>query len=88
MKKIWSDIAWKEYLFWQENDKKTLKKINKLLKSVERDGPLLGEGKPELLKGNFQDCISRRIDERNRLIYRMNDLGIEIISCSGHYEDN
>ena len=70
MNKIWSDEAWEDYLYWQLQDKKTLKRINLLIKDIERN---LNEGigKPEQLKNNFQGFWSRRIDEKNRLIYRI-----------------
>lgn len=86
MKKIWFDEAWAEYLYWQSQDKKTLKRINALLKDIER-GNFDGMGKPEPLKGNFSGFWSRRIDDCNRLIYRINAETLEILSCKGHYED-
>lgn len=81
-----SPIAWDEYLYWQMQDKKTLKKINQLLRDILRS-PFDGLGKPEPLK--FCDgCWSRRIDEKNRLVYSVSaDNDIAIISCRGHYED-
>lgn len=85
MEKIWADDAWDEYLYWQTQDKKTLKKINELIKSVERDGPMKGLGKPEPLK--YRDGYSRHIDDKNRLVYDVKDGKIYIISCEGHYED-
>lgn len=86
MKKIWSDKAWDDYLYWQTQDKKTLKKINKLVKDIERNN-FEGIGKPEALKGNLSGFWSRRIDDANRLIYRINGEFIDILSCKGHYED-
>ena len=86
MKKIWFDEAWEEYLYWQTQDKKMLKRVNALLKDIER-GHLDGIGKPEPLKGNYSGFWSRRIDDGNRLIYRINDGILEILSCKGHYED-
>lgn len=81
-----AEEGWDDYLYWQTQDKKTLKKINKLIKSIERDGPMNGEGKPEKLK--FRDNeYSRRINEEDRLVYSVNDGQIEIRSCRGHYED-
>ncbi len=81
-----SDDAWAEYVEWQSQDKKTLKKINSLIKSIDRDGPLKGEGKPEKLK--YKDGeYSRRINEEDRLVYSVEDGQIEIKSCKGHYED-
>jgi toxin YoeB len=87
MIKCWTDDAWTEYLLWQAEDKKTLKKINKLLESIERGELRHGEGHPEPLKGNFSGWYSRRIDDKNRLIYRVKDKSIEILSCKDHYDD-
>ena len=86
MKKIWSDKAWDDYLYWQTQDKKTLKRVNQLVKDIERNN-FEGIGKPEALKGNLSGFWSRRIDDANRLIYRINDEFIDILSCKGHYED-
>lgn len=86
MKKIWFDEAWEEYLYWQTQDKKTIKRINALLKDIER-GHFDGIGKPEPLKGYYSGFWSRRIDDSNRLIYRINDGVLEVLSCKGHYED-
>lgn len=86
MKKIWFDKAWEDYLYWQIQDKKIMKKINDLLKSIERDGENNGIGKPEALKNNLSGYYSRRIDEIHRLVYRINNEIIEIASCKGHYE--
>lgn len=86
MKKIWFDEAWEDYTYWQQQDKKTLKRINMLLKDIER-GNFDGIGKPEPLKGDMSGFWSRRIDEVNRLVYRINGDMIEIVSCKGHYED-
>ena len=86
MKKIWFDEAWKEYTYWQIQDKKTLKRINMLLKDIEREN-FNGIGKPEPLKGDMSGFWSRRIDDVNRLVYRIIDNVIEIVSCKGHYED-
>ena len=84
--KIWSDDAWEDYLYWQTQDKKTLKRINMLLKDIEREN-FNGIGKPEPLKGDMSGFWSRRIDDVNRLVYRIIDNVIEIVSCKGHYED-
>ena len=86
MKKIWFDEAWEDYLWWQSQDKKILKKINLLLKDIERGGND-GLGKPEPLKGEFEGFWSRRIDSEYRLIYRLVDEIVEILSCKGHYND-
>lgn len=85
MVKVWADEAWNEYLYWQSQDKKILKRINALIKSIERDGAMYGIGKPESLK--YRRGYSRRIDDYNRLIYDVSDGIIKIISCKGHYEN-
>ena len=85
MKKIWFDEAWEDYIYWQTQDKKTLKRINILLKDIER-GNFDGIGKPEPLKGDLGGFWSRRIDDMNRLVYRISDDVLEIVSCKGHYE--
>ena len=85
MNKIWYDRAWDDYLYWQSQDKKTLKRINQLIRDAERD-PFNGIGKPEPLKGDLSGFWSRRIDEDNRLVYRPNNGILEILSCKGHYE--
>lgn len=86
MVKSWDDFAWDDYLYWQRQDKKNLKRINQLLRDIERNGNS-GIGRPEPLKGNFQGYWSRRIDESNRLIYRIVDDRIEILQCRSHYGD-
>ena len=86
MKKIWFDEAWEDYLYWQTQDKKTLKRVNALLKDIERDN-FKGIGKPEPLKGALSGFWSRRIDDVNRIVYRINNNVLEILSCKGHYED-
>jgi len=86
MNKIWSDLAWDEYLQWQMLDKKTLRKINALIKDIERNGLSEGIGKPEPLK--YRKAWSRRIDQENRLVYNFDaQQNLLIISCKGHYED-
>ena len=84
---IWSADAWNDYLFWQAQDKKTLKRINILIKDIERNGPLDGIGKPESLSGNLQGEFSRRIDDKNRLVYHIEQDRIYIAHCKGHYEN-
>jgi len=86
MIKIWSDKAWDDYLYWQTQDKKTLKRINQLIKDIDRNG-YDGIGKPEPLGENYSGFWSRRIDEKNRLIYRIIDGSIEIAQCKTHYQD-
>ena len=84
MNKLWTDDGWADYLYWQSQDKKTLKMINELIKDIERNGTLNGIGKPETLK--YRKGFSRRIDETNRLVYAIDENGILwIISCRGHY---
>ena len=86
MNKLWADIAWDEYLSWQTEDKKTLTRINALIKDIETNGLSAGIGKPEFLK--YIKRWSRRIDEKNRLIYDIDENNnLWIISCKGHYED-
>ena len=81
-----SEEGWDDYLYWQVQDKKTLQKINRLLKSISRDGAIEGEGKPEKLKDKDGE-YSRRIDKENRLVYSMAENKILIKTCRGHYED-
>ena len=69
MNKIWADEAWEDYLYWQTQDKKTLKRINMLIKDIDRNGPMNGIGEPEALKENRQGYFSRRINEKDRLVY-------------------
>ncbi len=87
MLKTWTDEAWADYLYWQAEDRKILKRINALLKDIDRNGNT-GLGKPEPLKYEFRDYWSRRITEEHRLVYRIEDNGqqITIISCRKHYE--
>ncbi len=85
MKKLWHDKAWSEYADWQTRDKKTLKRINLILKSIERDGYNC-IGKPEPLKGNLTGKWSVRIDTANRLIFSIDAGILEVYSCMGHYE--
>ncbi|MGK0469091.1 Txe/YoeB family addiction module toxin [Clostridium sp.] len=85
MKKVWSDEAWSDYVEWQSQDKRTLKKINQLLKDIDCNG-YTGIGKPEPLKYELQGFWSRKIDGENRLVYRIEDEQIEIAQCKTHYE--
>ena len=85
MRKIWSDEAWEDCLVWQMQDKKTLRRINLLIKDAERN-PYTGLGKPEPLRGDLSGFWSRRIDEKNRLVYRFSSDFLEIASCKGHYD--
>ena len=83
---IWHDAAWAEYLYWQTQDKKTLKRINALIKDILRS-PYQGIGKPEPLRENLSGWWSRRIDDTHRIVYREQDGNIIIASCYGHYTD-
>ncbi len=84
-KLIFTERAWEEYLYWQMQDKKTLKRINALLKDIERNN-FEGIGKPEPLR--YTDGLwSRRIDDCNRLVYSILHGQIEIVQCKGHYDD-
>lgn len=87
MQITFAEDGWSQYLYWQSQDKKTIKRINQLLQSVERDGALQGIGKPELLKHGKAGLYSRRIDETNRLVYEISGNQIIVKSCKGHYED-
>lgn len=86
MYKAWSDEAWEDFQYWLKQDKKTLKRILQLLKDIERNG-YVGIGKPEQLKGDLSNYWSRRIDEANRLVYRIEDNVIRIVQCGSHYRD-
>ena len=86
MKILWQESAWEEYLYWQLQDKKTLKRINKLLMDINRNGYQC-IGKPEPLKGDLSGHWSVHIDEKNRIVFRINGNGIEIIQCGTHYDD-
>ena len=80
----WTDEAWKSYLYWQSQDQKTLKRINKLIQAT-KDQPFEGIGKPEPLKANLSGFWSRRIDDAHRLVYAVDDDYLTIISCRYHY---
>lgn len=84
MNKLWQDEAWADYLYWQQQDKKLLKRINQLLKDIDRSG-YDGIGKPEPLKGDLSGWWSSRIDDTHRLVYRIRDGRIEIAQCRTHY---
>ncbi|OOF03006.1 addiction module protein [Salinivibrio sp. MA607] len=80
----WTHDAWRDYVYWQSQDRKTLKRINKLILDVKRT-PFEGIGKPEALKENLTGFWSRRIDDTNRLVYAVDDTSITILSCRYHY---
>ncbi len=86
MQILWEESAWEDYLYWQTQDKKTLKRINALIKDIQRS-TFEGIGKPEALKENLSGYWSRRIDETNRIVYCEKDGAIVIASCRGHYDD-
>lgn len=85
MKLLWEERAWNEYCKWQLKDKKTLKRINILIKDIQRNH-FTGIGKPEALKGSLSGFWSRRIDDSNRIVYMIENSAIKIISCKGHYD--
>ncbi|GIK57200.1 MAG: Txe/YoeB family addiction module toxin [Chloroflexi bacterium] len=83
-KLAWTEAAWSDYLYWQSQDKKNLKRINRLIEETRRD-PFAGIGKPEPLRENLSGFWSRRIDEANRLVYTVDDDYLTIIACRYHY---
>ena len=85
MKKIWFDEAWEDYLYWQQ-DKKTLKRVNKLLQDIERNGYNC-IGKPEPLKHDLSGYWSVEIDKKNRIVFRIENGSLEIVQCGSHYRD-
>ncbi len=88
MSKIqFAEMAWEDYQYWLTHDRGTLKKINVLLKEIQRT-PFEGSGKPEPLKGDLSGMWSRRINEKDRLVYRYEDNTVMILQCRGHYKDN
>lgn len=86
MRLLWEESAWEDYCNWQKQDKKTLKRINMLIKDIQRN-TYEGIGKPEPLRGNLSGWWSRRIDSVHRVVYREKDGAIIIASCGGHYDD-
>ena len=82
---VWTNAAWSDYIYWQGQDKKTLKRINALIKDALRN-PEDGIGKPEELRENLSGCWSRRIDDVNRLVYAVERDQLVIITCRYHYE--
>ena len=85
MRLLWTQEAWEDYLYWQQNDKKILKKINALIKDIQRT-PFEGLGKPEPLRFELRGCWSRRIDSEHRLVYEMEDETVKIIAVRFHYK--
>lgn len=86
MKKLWQDDAWDDYLYWQATDKNVLKKINRLIQDIERNG-YQSSGKPEPLKHDLSGFWSVRIDKANRIVFRIKDGALEIWQCGSHYRD-
>ncbi|MCL1794902.1 MAG: Txe/YoeB family addiction module toxin [Oscillospiraceae bacterium] len=86
MKKLWTDRGWDDYLYWQTQDKKTLRKVNQLIADIERS-EYTGIGKPEPLRDDLSGWWSRQIDEKNRIVYRLKNGNVEIAQCKGHYDD-
>ena len=84
MKLLWYEKAWEDYCAWQSEDKKTLRKLNALIKDIQRDC-YDGIGKPEPLKENLTGWWSRRIDDANRIVYKQDGENVIIASCKGHY---
>ncbi len=87
MRKIWHDEAWEDYVYWQSQDKKMLKRINDLLKDIDRNG-YKSKGKLEPLSGNLAGFWSVRIDQKNRIVFRITSEGMEIAQCGSHYRDH
>lgn len=85
MIKAWSELVWEDYLWWQDHDRKMLKRINQLIRDIDRD-PFSGIGKPEPLRGNLSGMWSRRIDQSNRLIYEVSGDTLMLHSAKDHYE--
>lgn len=87
MNKLFTANGWEDYTYWEKEDKKTLKRINNLIQDIERNGNN-GIGKPEPLSENLSGFWSRRINEKDRLIYKIDGVNIVILSCWYHYEDH
>jgi toxin YoeB len=84
MKLLFAEQAWQDYLYWQQADKATLKRINELIRDIQRD-PFNGIGKPEPLRHQFQDCWSRRISAEHRLLYEVDGDVVFLVQCRYHY---
>lgn len=87
MNRVFTENAWIDYKYWQTEDRKTLKRINSLIDDISRNGNS-GIGKPEALRGNLSGFWSRRINDKDRLIYKIDENNIYIIACRKHYSDN
>jgi toxin YoeB len=83
--KLWHDSAWRDYEYWQSQDKKTLRRINALIRDIERNG-YNGIGKPEPLRGDLSGKWSIRIDDANRLVFTIDEGNLVIFACKGHYD--
>ena len=86
MVKAWSDAAWEDFEYWMTRDKKTLRRILQLLKDIDRNG-YGGLGKPEPLSGDLSGYWSRRIDDANRIVYKIEGGVMKIVQCGSHYRD-
>ena len=86
MNKLFTPNAWEDYLYWQKQDRKKLIRCNELLRDIDRNGMNKGIGKPEPLKGDLRGWWSRRIDDSNRLVYRIQDGNVVVLSCRYHYK--
>jgi len=85
LKKLWTDRGWEDYLYWQIQNKNMIKKINQTIKDIERN-PFKGIGKPEPLKNNLSGWWSRKINNKHRIVYRIENENLEIAQCKDHYE--
>ena len=86
MIKSWTDEAWEDFEYWMEQDRKTLRQIKKLLKDIDRNG-YEGIGHPEPLSGDLSGYWSRHINEKNRIVYKIENDIVKIIQCGSHYRD-
>ena len=86
MTKAWTDDAWEDFEYWTEQNKKTLRRIKDLLKDIDRNG-YKRKGKPEPLKGDLSGYWSRRIDDKNRIVYKIDGDVVRIVQCGSHYRD-
>ena len=86
MRLLWEEEAWEDYCLWQTRDKKLLKRINSLIKDIQRN-TYEGIGKPERLSGDLASYWSRRIDDANRIVYRIDGNVVKIVQCGSHYRD-
>lgn len=87
MNKLFTDNGWRDYIYWETEDRKTLKRINKLIDDISRNGNE-GIGKPEPLTGNLEGFWSRRINDKDRLVYKLEGEDVVVLSCRYHYDDH